>query len=138
MAGLPFLDTNVFLRHIVGDEPDHARRATALLERVEQGEAVVGTVETVVFEVVFSLLTFYRMPREAIHEAVVPLVRLPGLRVPHRRELVEAFEIFLEHRRLSFADCYHAVMARRFHSPAFVSFDRDFDRLPWLTRTEPD
>ncbi|MGH2533562.1 MAG: PIN domain-containing protein [Thermomicrobiales bacterium] len=137
MSGLPFLDANVFVRHIAGDGGSHAPRATAYLARVEEGQAVASTLETVVFEAVFTLQTFYRMPREAIHEALVPLMRMAGLRVPHRRAIIETFDLFLEHRRLSFADCFHAVMARQMNASEFVSFDQDFDCLPWINRTEP-
>jgi predicted nucleic acid-binding protein len=137
MEGLPVIDTNIFLRHIAGDHADHSPRATALLERVEEGRFVACTADTVIFEVVFTLQSFYRMPREAIRDAFQPLLVMPGLRVPRKGNLIEALELFVTNRALSFADCLHAIIARGLSSPEFVSFDQDFGRLPWLNRTEP-
>jgi hypothetical protein len=37
---LPFLDTNIFLRHLVQDHADHPRRATASLARFDNAARV--------------------------------------------------------------------------------------------------
>jgi predicted nucleic acid-binding protein len=137
MDGLPFIDTNVFLRHVMGDNADHSPRAARLFERIDDGELVACTIETAIFEAVYVMVSVYRVPREEIREAMVSLLRMPGLRVPGKSALVDAFDLFAEHRPLSYGDCYHAIVARRLGSPEFISFDRDFSRLPWLNRTEP-
>jgi predicted nucleic acid-binding protein len=54
-APLAFLDTNILLRHLVGEPPDQARKASALMLRIEQGEVRVRLTDTVVFETVFTL-----------------------------------------------------------------------------------
>jgi predicted nucleic acid-binding protein len=58
---------------------------------------------------------------------------LPGKQIYPR-----VFEWYVEHRRLSFADCYHAALVERQGLPALISFDQDFDRLPTIRRIEPD
>lgn len=50
-----FVDTNVPLRHVVQDHPDHGRRATALIVAIEQGQRAVRLADTVVFETAFTL-----------------------------------------------------------------------------------
>ncbi len=47
---LSFLDTNVFLRHLLQDDPDRSSKASAFLKRIEEGEVKVRTAETVIFE----------------------------------------------------------------------------------------
>lgn len=68
MAAYPFLDTNVFLRHLLQDHPDHSPRATLYFDRIERDGLRVETTMTVVFETVFTLEKFYKHPRPSIHE----------------------------------------------------------------------
>ncbi len=99
---VPFLDTNIILRHLLGDHPEQSPRATAYLARVERGEIQVRTADTVIFEVVFTLQRQYHQPRDRIREAV-----LPG-----KRRLRKAFDLYVE-KNLSFADAYHAVLMQQ-------------------------
>ncbi|MSQ40826.1 MAG: hypothetical protein EXR55_04055 [Dehalococcoidia bacterium] len=50
-----FLDTNILLRHLTGDDPLKAQACSLLLQRVEWGEEVVETSDCVVWETVFVL-----------------------------------------------------------------------------------
>lgn len=79
MAGFPFLDTNLFLRHLTQDHPDHSRRATALWHRIADGEETVELADTVVFETVFTLQQFYRLSRMEIRDGVLPLLTIARL-----------------------------------------------------------
>jgi predicted nucleic acid-binding protein len=47
---LLFLDTNIFLRHLRQDHPDHSPHATAFLKRIEEGSVKARTSDTVIFE----------------------------------------------------------------------------------------
>ena len=42
MAGLPFLNTNLLLRHFTQDSPDLSPRASALMRRIEAGELLTA------------------------------------------------------------------------------------------------
>jgi predicted nucleic acid-binding protein len=44
-----FLDTNVLLRQVLQDHPEHSPRATALIAAIERGERAVRIADTVVF-----------------------------------------------------------------------------------------
>ena len=72
---LPFLDTNIFLRHLLQDHPEHSPHATSYLAQIEQGEIRARTADTVVFEVVFTLQRSYKQPKEKIRDV---LSRGPG------------------------------------------------------------
>jgi hypothetical protein len=37
-----FVDTNIFLRHLQADHPEHSPCATAYLARLERGKAIFG------------------------------------------------------------------------------------------------
>jgi predicted nucleic acid-binding protein len=133
---LLLLDTNIILRHLLADHPQHSPRATAFLMRIEQGELRVRTTDTVVFETVFTLQRHYGQPRSAIRDAVLPIIELPGIILPGKRRYRSIFDIYVNDN-LSFADAYHAVLVRGLRLDGIVSFDRGFDRLPDITRVEP-
>jgi predicted nucleic acid-binding protein len=137
MASVPFLETNVFVRHLTGDEPNHSPRATAYFDRIQRGELTVRTTDTVVFETVFTVQSFYRAPRTAIRDRLLPLIELAGVILPGKQHYAEIFDLYVAHPGISFADCCHAVLAKELGSTEIVSFDRDFDRLPGVTRVEP-
>ena len=131
-----FLDTNILIRHITQDEPDHSPRATSLLRRVEAGQIEVHTADTVIFETVFTLQRTYRIPREQIRNSLLPLIELSGVILPGKQHFREVFDWYVG-TALSFADAYHAVLVRRLGLDQVLSFDRDFDHVPWLKRVEP-
>jgi predicted nucleic acid-binding protein len=137
VSPLPFLDTNVILRHVLGDHQDHSPKATAYIGRIEGGEIKVRTVDTVVFEAVFTLEKRYRLSRTVIRDAVQQVLDLPGIVLPGKRWYGYAFDLWVNHPAFSFADCYHAAAMRRLKLTELVSFDRALDRLPHATRIEP-
>ncbi len=133
---MPFLDTNILLRHFTNDHPDHSPRATALLTSVEQGETRVRIAESVIFETVFTLQRQYRLPRQRIADLVLPILDLPGMELPGKQRFHTVFEYYIRYN-VSFIDAYHTVLMDRLHLTEIVSFDTDFDKLPGITRLEP-
>jgi len=136
VADIPFLDTNVLLRHLRHDHADYSPRATALLARVERGELRVRTADTVVFETVYTLHGLYKQPKAAIRDALLPLLGLPGILLPRKRRWERVFAYYVD-LNISFADAYHAVLMDELKLTTVLSFDRDFDRVPGLQRLEP-
>ena len=137
MAALPLLDTNPILRHVLDDHPDHSARAHTLFARIEQGEERVQTTDTVIFEAVFTLERFYKVPRVEIRDTLLELLQLPGIVLPGKRFYRQVFGLWVQRPKLSFADCYHGVMVDRLKLPAIITFDRDFDGIPGIKRREP-
>jgi predicted nucleic acid-binding protein len=137
MAPEVFLDTNIILRHILNDHPDHSPRATALFVRIERDELAVRTSDTVIFESVFALEKLYRVPRSAIAEALLLMLAFPGIVLPGKEAYHHVFELYVTRRGLSFADCYHAILMGRLGVSDILTFDRGFNNLPGITRREP-
>jgi predicted nucleic acid-binding protein len=132
---LPFLDTNIILRHVLGDDPVQSPAATAYLARIEQGEIQVRTADTVVFEAVFTLQRHYRQPRIKIQQALLPLIELSGIVLPGKRRFREAFALYVD-QNIPFADAYHAVLMKHLGLSEVVSFDTDFDRIQGIKRID--
>jgi predicted nucleic acid-binding protein len=133
---LPFLDTNIVLRHLLQDHPDHSPRATAYFRRIALGELRVRTSEIVVFEVVFTLERTYKLPKIQIRDAVLSLLGLPGIVFPGKRRFRKVFEYYID-LNISFADAYHIVFMERLNLEEVITFDRGFDRVKTITRVEP-
>lgn len=137
MNALPFLETNIFLRHLRQDHTDFSPRATALLRRIERGFLRVRTADTVIFETVFTLERSYKQSRVGIRDNFLPLIELPGIVLPGKRRFRKVFVYYIE-QNISFADAYHAVVMESLRLRQMVSFDRDFNRIPTIERVEPD
>ena len=131
----PFLDTNVFLRHLRQDDPARSPKATAIFERIEQGHLQARTSDIVIFETVFALQRSYKQLRQQIANALLPLIELPGLMLPGKRHYRQIFALYCS-RPLGFADCYHVVLMQRLGITEILSFDTDFDRMPGIRRRE--
>ena len=130
---IPFLDTNILLRHLLEDHPEHSAKATAFLSRGEQGEQKVRIADTVVFETVFTLQRHYRVSKEKIRETVLPLILLPGVILPGTRRFRKVFDLYVE-QNLPFADAYHAVLMEQLKITEIATFDEHFDHIPGIQR----
>lgn len=133
---IPFLDTNILLRHLLQDHAEHSPRATRYLLRVEQEEIRVRTADSVIFETVFTLQRQYRIPKSVVRDLLLPIISLSGIVLPGKQHFHSVFDLYVE-RNISFVDAYHAVLMQRLGLRTVVSFDADFDRLPGITRIEP-
>ncbi len=136
MSAFPFVDTNIFLRHLRQDHSELSPRATEFLRRVERQELKVRTADTVIFETVFTLQSLYKQPKAAIRGALSPLIALPGIVLPWKARMRLAFDYYVD-LNISFADAYHAVLMEELKLTTVLSFDTDFDRVPGITRVEP-
>jgi predicted nucleic acid-binding protein len=132
---LPFLDTNVFLRHLRQDDPVLSPKATSIITRIEQGTLRVRTSDTVIFETVFTLQRSYKQPRDRIAAGLLPLIELPSIVLPGKRIYRRAFALYTS-RGPGFADCYHAVLIQQLKLSEILSFDTDFDQLSGIQSRE--
>lgn len=127
-----FLDTNVLIRHLTGDPPAQARRATAFLERADQ----LLLPDLIVAEVVYVLESFYEVERPRVAELARAIVGFPAVAVVDEPLLLRALEVY-EVERLDFAEAYLVASAEASGVGAIASFDRTIDRLSTVRRIEP-
>lgn len=135
---LRFLDTNVFIRFITRDDPEQAQRVRKLFQQVEADTLQVTTSGEVLMEVVYVLSSkkLYALPRDQIQRAVSAPISLRGLKLANKRDYLEALDLFVDNRGLSFVDSLIVTQARR-AGARIVSFDKGFDRIAGVTREEP-
>jgi predicted nucleic-acid-binding protein len=126
-----FLDANVLIRHLTGDPPVQARRATALLAAAD--ELLVP--DLIVAEVVFVLESFYEVKRQRVAELVRAVIGFPAIVVVDAPLLLRALEIY-EVDRIDFAEAYLVASAEVSGVETIVSFDRSIDRVGTVRRLE--
>lgn len=127
-----FVDTNVLVRHLVGDPPDLAARATAYL-RKETGLLVA---DLVFAETIYVLESFYEVARPKISEAMRALIMMESVSIVDAPLLLRSLEIY-EHDRLDFAESYLVASAESTKILQVASFDRSIDRVQSIKRIEP-
>jgi predicted nucleic acid-binding protein len=127
-----FVDTNILVRHLTGDPPEQAARATKFLAEADE----LLLVDLVVAEVVYVLESFYEVPRERVAELVRAIVAFPAIVVLDSAVLLRALEVY-EIDRPDFAEAYLVAQAERSGVGAIASFDRTIDRVATVRRLEP-
>jgi len=127
-----FLDTNILIRHLTGDPPAHARRATAFLAAAD--ELLVP--DLIVAEVVLVLESFYDVKRERVAELVRAMIGYPAIVVIDAPLLLRALEVY-EVDRIDFAEAYLVASAEASGVGTIASFDRAIDRIATVRRLEP-
>lgn len=128
-----FLDTNVLVRHLVGEPRAQARRATTFLSSFDQPLLLA---DLIVAEVGYVLESFYETPRAEVATLLRVIVTSDRLQVVDRPLLLRAIEVYERHR-LAFADAYLVASAERTGVGTVVSFDRAIDRVGTVVRVEP-
>lgn len=129
---IAYVDTNVLIRHLTGDPPAQAKRATRFLLEAE------GLIleDVIVAEVVYVLETVYEQTRTDITIEIRALLALPSILAPNASILLRAIEIY-ETARIHFAEAYLAACATADGTGIVASFDQDLDRVATITRVEP-
>jgi predicted nucleic acid-binding protein len=127
-----FVDTNVIVRHLTGDPPDMAARATAYLA----AEPELFLVDLIVAETIYVLESFYETPRDQIAVAMRSLIALPSAITVDPALLLRAIEVY-EIDRVDFAEAYLVACAESSGISRVASFDRSIDRVGTIDRVEP-
>jgi predicted nucleic acid-binding protein len=127
-----FVDTNVIVRHLTGDPPAQARRATVLLG----GRHELLLTDLVLAELVYVLESYYERPRREVATLARSLLALRSIVAIDGLLLLRAIELY-ELERLDFAEAYLVAAAETSGVGAVVSFDRRIDRAKSIRRIEP-
>jgi predicted nucleic acid-binding protein len=129
---IAFIDTNVLIRHLTGDPPEMAARASAYLRH----ERELLLADLVAAEAVYVLESFYEAPREEVAQAVRSLVTLDSISCVDPALLLRAVEVY-ETDRVDFAEAYLVACAESTDVGRIASFDRSIDRVDTIERIEP-
>jgi len=128
-----FVDTNIFVRHLTGDPPAMAERATRYLTAASE----LLLTDLVVAETVYVLESFYEAPRDQVAGAIRSLIAFEAVVCVDPALLLRAVEVY-ELDRLDFAEAYLVACAESTGVGRVASFDQALDRVDTVRRIEPD
>lgn len=117
-----FLDTNILVRHLTGEPPDMAARASAYLRDAD--------------ELLLTDLIVAEAPQEQVAGSMRSCIAFGAVATVDPAMLLCALEVYEVHR-LDFAEAYLAACAESTGVTAIASFDRSLDRLDSIDRIEP-
>jgi predicted nucleic-acid-binding protein len=127
MTRVRLVDTNLIVRHLTQDHPEHSRAANELFRACDDGTLKLVILPVVVAECVFVLESFYKHGREQISEALGVLVSSGGVELadtPIYRDALNRYGKSKAH----FIDCVIASFAVM-HKLAVTTFDEGFEKF---------
>ncbi len=127
-----FVDTNILVRHLTGDPPAMAARATAYLASADE----LFLADLIVAETVYVLESFYEVHRPQVAVAMRSLIAFDSIVTVDRALLLRAIEVY-EIDRLDFAEAYLVACAESTGVASVASFDKTIDRVETVARVEP-
>jgi predicted nucleic-acid-binding protein len=127
-TALHLIDTNVILRFLIGDDPAKAARATALLERVEHGAESVVLPDEVLTETVWTLQSFYKVPRAETAQKLSALLNFAGVRTGDQDILLQALNLYAS-SNADIVDCLLAARSGESGILVYTFDETDFKRL---------
>ena len=135
---MKFLDANVILRYLTGDDPQKAANCYELFQKVKRGEIELLTCEAVITEVVYVLSShsLYNLPRDEICSLLTPIINLKGLKLPQKRLYIQALGIYAA-KNIDFEDALCFAYMEKRQIKEIYSYDSDFDKLKEIKRLEP-
>ena len=134
----PFVDADVIIRLITGDDPIKRKASAVLFEQVEHGTLQLATPVTTVADCLYVLCSprLYNFSRPEAVSRLLALVRLPNFRLGQRRTVIRALEIYAA-ANIDFGDAMIAASMVESGADVVYSYDTHFDRLPGITRKPP-
>jgi predicted nucleic acid-binding protein len=127
-----FIDTNIIVRHLTGDPPAMAERAT----RFFASQRDLLLTDLILAETVYVLESFYEASRDQVAEAIRSMIAFESIVCVDPAMLLRAIEVY-ETDRLDFAEAYLVASAESTQVGRIASFDQAIDRVKTVERVEP-
>jgi len=132
-----FADTNLFLRYLTDDVPAQADLVEALLRRAAQGQVQLVTTSLVIAEIIWTLESFYKIPKQDIQLKVLAILTTDGLEVENADLILQAIGLYVE-KNVDFIDAYNAAWMLKCDVKKAVTFDqKHFSRFEGIIAERP-
>lgn len=134
----PFVDTDIIIRLLTGDDPQKQAEAADLFKQVEAGKLRLAAPDTVIADAVYVLSSprLYNIPHSQVEELLTTLVRLPNFKV-HNKPAVLLALLHYSNDNIDFGDALIVASMQQASSQVLYSYDTDFDRFPDVMRRSP-
>ena len=131
-----FIDTNIVLRYLTMDDPVQYPHCRNLFKKAQNGEMLLVTSTLVIAELIWTLASYYRVPKDQIIEKVSIIVGSDAIRIPDKDLIAEALLLY-GRKNVDYVDAYNSVLMRQLGLKEIYSYDKDLDKLETVQRLEP-
>ncbi len=131
-----FIDTNIFLRYLTRDDPVKYEKCRELFKKAVEGKAPLSTSGIIIAELIWTLLSYYKVPKADVIEKISIIVATEGLYMPDKDIITDALVLY-GRQNVDYIDAYNAVFMRYHKMNEIYSYDGDFDRVEGVRREEP-
>ena len=132
-----FVDTNVFVRYLTGDDEGKAKAVRAVLLKAKSGKIRLVTSELVIAELVWVLKSYYGLADKVIAELVEAVLNTEGLAVENELVIRDGVNIFIDNG-VDFVDAIIIASMRKNGMIKLLSFDKKhMARFPDLELIKP-
>jgi predicted nucleic acid-binding protein len=130
-----FVDTNVFVRYLSGEETNLTQIARDVFDPVNGDDTFFTTNDAVIAEVIYVLTSpkLYRLSRNDVVNRLQAVLQLPTCKLESLAIVSEAMFIWQYHSRLSFVDALCIANASG-HDLELVTFDTALAKIANTTR----
>jgi predicted nucleic acid-binding protein len=132
------IDTNVFIRYLIGDDATKQQKSKKLIERIRAGQEEAFTTDVIVHEVcyVLSASTHYNLSHQDIRDRLYPILAMPEMHMANKSICLEALNIFAAGEKIDLSDAISVAYVRNGLVDGIYSFDRKLDNLPGSNRVD--
>ena len=121
------VDTNLIVRHLTQDHPEHSRVADELFRACDDGTLKLIILPVVLAECVFVLESFYKHGRDQISAALRVLISSSGIELADTSIYRDALDRYGK-TNAHFIDCVIASFASATNLP-ITTFDEGFGKF---------
>lgn len=123
-----YVDTNVIVRFLVERRENQPASLRGLFLKLENGEIKVECLETVFFQAVFVLRSFYKVKKREIIESMKQVLSLNGLHMKNKRIMERTLEMWESHPG-DIVDCYIGAHMEHAGEKELFTYDEEIERL---------
>lgn len=131
-----FVDTNIFLRYLTGDDPLKYDKCKEVLKKTVKGQIALATSSMVIAELVWTLLTYYKVSKADVIEKISIIISTDNLHIPDKDIIADALVLY-SRKNIDYIDAYNAVFMKCHGLNGIYSYDTDFDIVEGIKREEP-
>lgn len=131
-----FIDTNIFLRYLTKDNPLMYDKCREVFKNAIEGKASLATSSLVIAELIWTLSSYYKVPKEDVIEKVSIIISTENLHIPDKDIIADAIVLY-SRKNIDYIDAYNAVFMKYNGLDEIYSYDKDFDMFEDIKREEP-
>ncbi len=132
---ISLLDTNVLIRFLTADESPKYKTLYSFFQFLEQGQMRVELKLIVLFQVIFVLKSFYKVPKKQIVDSMKNILKLKGIHIKEKKIVQRSLELW-SNNNIEIVDSYLIACLERDTQNLLYSYDHDFDKFK-INRKEP-